>query len=184
MSFASRSRRGAWRSASRLHKLAHDVLDAGALRRRFPLFQVPDHYVAVFQPDGTGSFVGSSYLYMTARDWARFGQLYLDGGEINGHRLLPSDWVAFSRESVGRIGEPGGYGGQFWLNSDAGSPPNLRWPHCPPDTFMALGHNDEIVAIVPSRQVVFVRLGWSTGGASFDADKYLSAVLASLHDAG
>ena len=39
-------------AASRLHGLAHDVLDAGALRRRFPLFQVPDHYVAVFQPDG------------------------------------------------------------------------------------------------------------------------------------
>ena len=171
--------------------LAHLVFDAagGDLVHEYAyarehLFEPAGMTSAVFQPDGTGSFVGSSYLYMTARDWARFGQLYLDGGEINGHRLLPADWVAFSRESVGRIGEPGGYGGQFWLNSDAGSPPALRWPHCPPDTFMALGHNDEIVAIVPSRQLVFVRLGWSTGGASFDADKHLSAVLASIHDAG
>ena len=138
---------------------------------------------AELEPDGTGSFVGSSYLYMTARDWARFGQLYLGEGEINGQRLLPADWVAFSRESVGRIDDRGGYAAMFWLNSDGQDPASLRWPHVPADTYMALGHNEEIVAIVPSKHLVFVRLGWTTGGARFDADTHLSRILASIHDA-
>jgi hypothetical protein len=121
---------------------------------------------------------------MNARDWARFGQLYLNQGELNGQRILPADWVAFSHESAGPIDdEGGGYGAQFWLNSDGASPSSLRWHHVPADTYMALGHNEEIVAIVPSRDLVFVRLGWTTGGARFDVDKHLSAVLASVHDA-
>jgi CubicO group peptidase (beta-lactamase class C family) len=148
------------------------------------LFEPAGMTSAVFEPDGTGSFVGSSYLYMTARDWARFGQLYLDNGTINGRQLLTPDWVAFSHAAAGPIGEPGGYGGQFWLNDNGEKPATLRWPDVPQDTYMALGHNDEIVAIVPSRQLVFVRLGWTTGGASFDADTHISHILASIHDAG
>jgi CubicO group peptidase (beta-lactamase class C family) len=170
--------------------LAHLAFDAagGDLAHEYDyarthLFEPAGMTSALIEPDGSGSFVGSSYPYMTARDWARFGQLYLDGGEINGQRLLPADWVAFSHEGGGLIDEPGGYGAQFWLNSDGGEPARLRWPLCPPETYMALGHNDEIVAIVPSRQLVFVRLGWTTGGARFDADTHLSQILASIHDA-
>ncbi|MEI9982111.1 MAG: serine hydrolase [Aliidongia sp.] len=167
--------------------LAHLVFDeaGGDLVHNYDyarqhLFEPAGMTSAEFAPDGTGSFVGSSYPYMTARDWARFGQLYLDGGEINGQRVLPADWVAFSHESAGRTNEPGSYGGQFWLNTDGANPASIRWPHVPADTYMALGHNDEIVAIVPSRQLVFVRLGWSTGGAGFDTDTHLSRILASL----
>jgi len=171
--------------------LAHLVFDAagGDLVHNYDyarahLFEPAGMTSAVFEPDGTGSFVGSSYLYMTARDWARFGELYLDGGVINGHRLLTPEWVGFSQTGAGLIDEPGGYGAQFWLNDNGDKPPRLRWPHVPQDTYMALGHNDEIVAIVPSRQLVFVRLGWTTGGARFDADRNISSVLASIHDAG
>ncbi|MGB8840021.1 MAG: serine hydrolase [Aliidongia sp.] len=169
--------------------LAHLVFDAagGDLVHEYDymrshLFEPAGMTSALVEPDGIGSVVGSSYPYMTARDWARFGQLYLGAGEINGQRLLPADWVGFSHEGGGPIDEPGGYGAQFWLNSDGGTPARLRWPHCPPETYMALGHNDEIVAIVPSRQLVFVRLGWTTGGARFDADTHLSDILASIHD--
>jgi CubicO group peptidase (beta-lactamase class C family) len=149
---------------------------------RTHLFEPTGMTSAEIAPDGTGSFVGSSYSYLTARDWARFGELYLEDGELNGKRILSEEWIGFTRTSSGPIDEPGGYGGQFWLNSDGATPPSLRWPHCPPDTYMALGHNDEIVAIVPSHRVVFVRLGWSTGGARFAADKILSRILDSLHD--
>ena len=171
--------------------LAHLVFDAagGSLVKNYDyarehLFAPAGMTSAEFAPDGTGAFVGSSYLYMNARDWARFGQLYLNKGELNGHRILSEDWVAFSHESVGPIeDEGGGYAAQFWLNSDGANPPSVRWRHVPEDTYMALGHNEEIVAIVPSQGLVFVRLGWTTGGARFNVDKHLSSVLASVHDA-
>ncbi len=156
--------------------LAHLVFDeaGGDLVHNYDyarqhLFEPAGMTSAEFAPDGTGSFVGSSYPYMTARDWARFGQLYLDGGEINGQRVLPADWVAFSHESAGRTNEPGSYGGPI-LAEHRWRQPRRRSAGrtSPADTYMALGHNDEIVAIVPSRQLVFVRLGWSTGGAGFD----------------
>ncbi len=171
--------------------LAHLVFDAagGSLVKNYEyardhLFAPSGMTSAEFEPDGTGAFVGSSYLYMNARDWARFGQLYLNKGELNGQRILSEDWVRFSQESVGKIeDEGGGYGAQFWLNSDGANPPSLRWRKVPADTYMALGHNEEIVAIVPSRDLVFVRLGWTTGGARFNVGKHLSSILASVHDA-
>jgi CubicO group peptidase (beta-lactamase class C family) len=179
---------GTWSySSGTANILAHLVFDAagGDVAREYDyarqhLFEPAGMTSAVFEPDGIGNFVGSSYLYMTARDWARLGQLYLDGGTINGRGLLPQDWVAFSHAQSGPIDEAGGYGAMFWLNSDGASPPKLRWPHCPPETYMAMGHNDEIVAIVPRRQVVFVRLGWTTGAAEFDTDTRLSQILESI----
>jgi CubicO group peptidase (beta-lactamase class C family) len=176
-------------SSGTANMLAHLIFDAAGgnlpaayAYARTRLFEPAGMTSAVFEPDGTGAFVGSSYLYMTARDWARFGELYLDRGSINGEHLLSADWIEFSRTGGGPIGEPGGYGAMWWLNSDGGNPERLRWPDCPPDTYMALGHNDEIVAIVPSRHTVIVRLGWTTGGAEFDANSHFSQILASLHD--
>jgi CubicO group peptidase (beta-lactamase class C family) len=169
--------------------LAHLVFDAagGSLIDEYDyarnhLFEPAGMTSAEIEPDGAGNFVSGSYTYMTARDWARFGELYLEGGEIGGKRLLPADWVEFTRRSSGPIAEPGGYGAQFWLNSDGADSSERRWPPCPPDTYLAEGHNDQLVAIVPSRHVVFVRLGWTTGGAHFAADKILSRILDSLHD--
>lgn len=133
---------------------------------------------AVFQPDETGDFVGSSYLYATARDWARFGLLYLDRGTINGQRLLPESFVDFVRAPA--PADPAkGYGGQFWLNG-VGKDGARQFPHLPADAYAAEGHNGEFVEIVPSRKAVIVRLGWSTGDAWFDRDKHFAAILAAL----
>ena len=67
-------------AASRMHGLAHDMLDAGALRRRFPLFEVPDHYVAVFQPDG-GFAAGGAARSMRCCARARAAGAELRTGE-------------------------------------------------------------------------------------------------------
>jgi len=132
----------------------------------------------VFEPDETGDFVGSSYLYATARDWARFGLLYLNRGTLNGHRILPENWSSFvSTPAPADLDK--GYGAQFWLNGVSKSG-EREFPHLPADFYAAEGHNDEHVAIFPSRNVVIVRLGWTTGEAEFNRDKHFSAILAAL----
>jgi CubicO group peptidase (beta-lactamase class C family) len=149
---------------------------------RHRLFEPAGMTSAVFQPDGSGVPIGSSFLYATARDWARFGQLFLGEGEINGRRLLSKEWVAFSREPL-PFDPMRHYGAQFWLNEGnaaAGHAPMLD--RCPPDMYMARGHNAQILAIVPSKRTVIVRLGWTADGHTFDANTVFSQILAALPD--
>ena len=133
---------------------------------------------ATFEPDETGNFVGSSYLYATARDWARFGLLYLDRGTINGARIVPESFVDFVCTPA-PANPSKGYGGQFWLNGF--DKPGVReFPHLPTDYCAAEGHNDEFVAIFPSRRTVIVRLGWTGDDFEFGRDKHFGAILAAL----
>ncbi len=147
---------------------------------RKALFDPAGMTSAVFEPDETGNFVGSSYLYATARDWARLGLLYLDGGVINGRRIVPRSFVDFVRAPA--PADPSReYGAHFWRNGLAGPGSTQReFPHLPADFYAAEGHNDEHVAVFPSRDAVIVRLGWTTGAASFDRDKHFAAILAAL----
>jgi CubicO group peptidase (beta-lactamase class C family) len=69
---------------------------------------------AVFETDAAGTFVGSSYLYATARDWARFGMLYLQDGVWNGERVLPDGWVPYTT-SPAPADPLKHYGAHFWL---------------------------------------------------------------------
>ena len=147
---------------------------------RAHLFDPAGMTSATFQPDETGNFVGSSYLYATARDWARFGLLYLDRGTINGQRLLSESWVDFVQVPAPADAHKG-YAAQFWLNALTTPGGTARqFPHLPADYFAAEGHNDEFIAIFPSHKAVIVRLGWTTGSASFDRDKHFAAILAAL----
>jgi CubicO group peptidase (beta-lactamase class C family) len=148
---------------------------------RTHLFEPAGMTSAIFEPDASGSPVGSSYLYMTARDWARFGQLYIGEGQVGWQRLFSKDWVAQTRRPVQLDdGKPVAYGLQFWLNSDGTDAARLRLPDCPADLFMAEGHNGQIVAIIPSERAVLVRLGWTTGNARFDTNRHFVAILDAL----
>jgi CubicO group peptidase (beta-lactamase class C family) len=133
---------------------------------------------AVFEPDETGNFVGSSYLYASARDWARFGLMILNRGTIDGVRVLPQSFTDFVCTPA--PADPSkGYGAQFWLNGL--DKPGLRgFPHLPADYCAAEGFNDEFVAIFPSRKAVIVRLGWTVNDHSFSLDKHFAAILAAL----
>jgi CubicO group peptidase (beta-lactamase class C family) len=134
---------------------------------------------AVMEPDASGTFVGSSYMYATARDWARFGLLYLGDGVYNGQRLLPEGWVQRTVTPAGPAAR-GQYGYQFWLNAGArGNPADRLYPHVPTDMFCADGYEGQNVFIIPSRQLVVVRLGMSHGN-SFDADRFLADVLRAM----
>ena len=107
----------------------------------------------VFEQDLSGTFVGSSYLYATARDFARFGQLYLDDGCVDSERILPKGWVGYTRRPAAASGKH--YGAFFWLNG------NGKFPDVPRDMFYCDGHDGQDIFIFPSHELVVVVLGFS-----------------------
>lgn len=108
----------------------------------------------VFEQDLSGTFVGSSYLYATARDFARFGQLYLDDGCVDSERILPKGWVDYTRRPAAASGKH--YGAFFWLNG------NGKFPDVPKDMFYCDGHDGQDIFIFPSHELVVVVLGFSS----------------------
>jgi CubicO group peptidase (beta-lactamase class C family) len=131
---------------------------------------------AVMETDAHGNFIGSSFVYATARDWARFGLLYLDDGVWNGERILPAGWVAYSRTPAPAAPDRQ-YGAHFWLKVA----PNYEQPSAhfefPGDTFHAIGHEGQFVTIIPSRQVVIVRLGLTRRAGAWDHREFVRRVL-------
>ncbi|WP_081587001.1 serine hydrolase [Sandarakinorhabdus sp. AAP62] len=108
--------------------------------------------------DPAGNLYGGSLCHATARDWAAFGQLYLDGGVVAGVQVVRPDWVRFVRTPSPTNA---GYGGQFWLNVKPfdGTDQDLFWRAGPADAYAAIGHLGQYVIMVPSRRLVVVRLG-------------------------
>jgi len=98
--------------------------------------------------DASGTFIGSSYVYATARDFARFGALFLNNGEWASRQVIPREWVDFSRVSVAHDDDNGfDYGAHWWT-----------WPG-EPDSLVALGYEGQYIWVVPQRDLVLVRLG-------------------------
>ena len=107
----------------------------------------------VFEPDMSGTPVGSSYLYITAREFASLGQLYLNDGVFQGQRILPEGWVDYTVTPASDSKD--GYGSFFWLNKDK------YWPDIPEDMFNCQGHDGQEICIIPSKDLVVVVLGYS-----------------------
>ena len=135
---------------------------------------------AVFEPDSSGTFVGSSFPFATPRDWARFGLLYLQDGVWEGERILPEGWVAYTTRPT--PGAPKGeYGAHFWLNAgDPENPSDRRYEGSPRDVFEASGHQGQKVIIIPSKKVVLVRFGATHSKSAWDADEFIQNVLAAF----
>jgi len=135
---------------------------------------------ALIEADAAGTFVGSSYSYATARDWARFGLLYLRDGTWEGARILPAGWVDYTRTPA-PAAPHGEYGAHFWLNAGAderGVPrPDSR---APADLFYASGHDGQVVAIVPSRDLVIVRIGLTPDDGRYDLNGFVAEVTAAF----
>jgi len=140
------------------------------------LFYKLGMYSAVLEPDPSGTFVGSSYMYATARDWARFGLLYLNDGMFNNERILPEGWVAQSTRPASA--DKQGYGYQIWLNA-GGDTLIKKYPAAPADMFYADGFESQLIFVIPSEKMVIVRLGL-TQHNNFNANKFLQDVLASV----
>lgn len=112
---------------------------------------------ATLEMDTSGAFIGSSYFYASARDWARLGQMMLDQGVINDQRIVTADWVERATTPNTSNNEQA-YGYQWWLNRGDRI---LRFPSLPEDAYFALGNREQSVMVAPSRRTVIVRLGWS-----------------------
>jgi CubicO group peptidase (beta-lactamase class C family) len=106
--------------------------------------------------DATGTLQGSAYMLASARDWARFGLLYLNDGMIGGHRILPDEWVDFSASPT--LGTD--YGAGFWTNRSEHEHAKGRVRSgIPRDALFALGDLGQRIVVLPSQHLVIVRLG-------------------------
>ena len=140
---------------------------------------------AVPEFDQAGTFLGGSLVYATARDFARFGELYRNDGLLpDGTRFLPEGWVDYSR--TGETGDDHNiYGAGFWPSVEAPTAERSRMSG-PFDAFHAGGHEGQTIWIVPSRNLVTVRLGlmpnspesWS---ALFEANQTIARSFAETH---
>jgi CubicO group peptidase (beta-lactamase class C family) len=149
---------------------------------KFPyqrLFNKIGMHNTILEPDAGGTFVGSSYSFGTARDWTRFGLLYLNDGVWNGERIFPEGWVKYTATaaSAAPIGQ---YGAQFWLNAGApGNPSNRRYPDVPTDLLSADGFEGQNVWIIPSKNLVVTKLSLEQGNY-LDDNKFLADIISSL----
>lgn len=114
-----------------------------------------------FTLDATGTPVGASEFVATPRDWGRLGLLYLHDGVLGGERLLPEGWVDDSTRPT-PAAEDYGYGAGFWTNRGAGPAAKVRQAlGMPADSFLARGSYGQVVIVVPSADLVIVRMGYA-----------------------
>ncbi len=123
--------------------------------------------------DAAGTFIGSSYCFATARDFARFGLLYLRDGVWDGVRLLPEGWVDYARTATWQeTVETGRYGAHWWLDL-AG-----------PGSFSANGFQGQFVVVVPDRDLVIVRLGATSEDTIESVKQWIKAIAECFPRAG
>ena len=131
---------------------------------------------AVMETDASGTFVGSSYMYASAPDWARFAEFLLQDGSWKGRRLLPEGYVSFMRTPTAASG--GDYGaGQAWLKENGIGAGTANFP---PDTFWMLGHDGQAIMIVPSLRLAVVRLGLTPSRLGYDVQKLNARIIDAL----
>lgn len=133
--------------------------DALAFARR-ELFAPLGMRHVTLQLDGAGTIEGASNMLASARDWARFGQLYLDDGVAGGKRILPERWVNYSATATPNAWV--GIGAGFWTNQGDSFGAKFRVEHgWPRDAFFAKGTIGQYAIVIPSERLVIVRLGRS-----------------------
>lgn len=125
----------------------------------------------VIETDMAGNYVGSSYGWATTRDWSKFGSLYLHKGNWNGEQIFNESWEKYTATPTNR--SDGRYGGHFWLNAGG------HFPDVPRDMYYCSGFQGQMVAIIPSLDLVIVRMGL-TEEPEFDFNGMLKGIVGSL----
>ena len=112
----------------------------------------------VIETDRRGQLVGGSHVWASARDWARLGLLYLRDGVWEERRILPAGWVDFTRTRAPAANN-GTYAAHFWLNQEPREGQFRLLPGAPPSVFAMSGNGGQYVSLVPTRDLIVVRLG-------------------------
>ena len=133
-------------------------------------------YSMILEADADGYFVGSSYSWATARDWAKLGLLMLNNGAWNGEQIVEKSFVDFIRKPLPK--SQGHYGAGFWLN-DTTDPKELM-PDVPKDAYSYRGFHAQRVQIIPSKDLVIVRLGETHDEPSFSFNEWTKQVINAL----
>jgi len=135
---------------------------------------------AVIETDAAGNFIGSSYMYASARDWARFGQLLLQDGVWDGERILPAGWVGYMARLTPQSTRQD-FGAHLWLKIPPPfDDPTKTLPPLPADVFHAVGYEGQFVSVIPSRRLVVVRLGLSRRDHAWNHHAFLVRLLEAL----
>jgi CubicO group peptidase (beta-lactamase class C family) len=142
---------------------------------RMALFNPLGLSSAVIEPDASGTLAGSSYMYATARDWARLGQFMIAGGVTGGKPLLHAGYTQFmvtpTAVSKGEYGQ-----GHIWMaDVDEGAPTGL-----PKGSYRFSGHDGQSVVVVPSERLVIVRMGLTPSRLGYQPYPLVQAVMKAL----
>ncbi len=169
-------------SANILSRILRDRLGGREAYRTFlhdKLFAPLGIKSAIPEFDASGTWIASSYVHATARDFARFGLLYLRGGVWEEHQIMPAAWVEAARSPT--AASNGHYGTLFWLNAiDRATGKPAVTPHVPADTFFARGFGGQLIAIIPSRDTVIVMSNLAYGHSAEPIAKLLGDILSAL----
>jgi len=125
----------------------------------------------LIEPDMAGNYVGSSYGWATARDWAKFGLLYLHEGNWNGKQLFDKSWAKYVATPTPT--SKGEYGGHFWLNAGG------KYPDVPKDMYFCGGFQGQKVIIIPSKELVIVRFGL-TEDEDFNFNEMMKNIISTI----
>lgn len=161
-----------------LSRIVHESAEkAGEEPIGFPyreLFGPLGMHSALIELDNTGTFVGSSYMFASARDWARYGLLYLNRGMWNGKRILSEEWIDYSLTPTPE--SPNGkFGAHWWLNTG-----RKEWPSLAENVYAARGYQGQHVLVMPDEDLVIVRLGAAQPEKHYSIEPFVSDVLDAL----
>ena len=170
---------------------------AGALKRALPkelqnkypwlwLFD-PMGMEAIFEQDGSGTFVASSYSYLKTKDLLKLGQLIIDQGSFQGRQVVPKEYIEYATSLSSSMRKRGclqdsymTYGAQFWLNKAC--PSGKRpFPLVPEELVMLLGHGGQSVFIFPAQKIVAVRIA-NDKEQALDKQEYAKLILEALNE--
>ena len=132
------------------------------------------------EPDASGMYYGASYMYATARDWAKFGLLYLNDGAWNGERILPQGWIDYSTIPSPHS-KKGSFGAHLWINTGTyDNPENRRYPYLPQDLIEMVGYGGQYVVVIPSYNMVIVRMGMTLPMSNHHHEQFLVDILSAF----
>ncbi len=153
-------------------------LDSDLNYLRFPydeLLHPLGMYHTRMETDYMGNFIGSSQIYTTTRDLARFGIFLANDGVLNGKRLVPEGWVAFSATPAPTkavVRNERAYGAQFWLLG--------QYDGVPEGSFTSAGNKGQYVTVVPGHDLVIVRTGVDPNGKRWQQHSFVAAIVEAL----